>query len=243
MEEKPKKVAIVGGGPSRRKAPFDDESWEIWAFSSRAWTYPRVDRWFELHSMTDLRDQLSTYRKGRRSYRGYMRMLRRMSCPVYMQRTHRSIPTSVRYPIEQVLERFGRCFTSTVSYAVALAIMEGYDVIGLWGIDVRRKEYLHQRPALKYLLALAKGQGIEVVLPPAARLRIPGKPRFVETKALYAYDWRSRHAWWRARIRRRRRRLRLRMRARRTAAKKAAISRRLAAVRRSASRRAVAAAR
>ena len=67
MEEKPKKVAIVGGGPSRRRAPYDDETWEIWAFSSRAWRYPRVTRWFELHSMTDLRDQLSTYRPGRRS--------------------------------------------------------------------------------------------------------------------------------------------------------------------------------
>lgn len=203
MEKTVKKVAIVGGGPSRRHAPFDDESWEIWAFSSRAWTYPRVDRWFELHSMTDLRQQLAGYKRGRRSYRGYMRMLRRMSCPVYMQKVHPKIPTSVAYPLDQVLERFGRCFTSTVSYAVALAILEGYDVIGLWGIDVRRKEYRHQRPALRYLLALAKQQGIEVVLPPQARLRVPGKPRFVYTRVLYAYDWRSPGAWWRKRIRRR----------------------------------------
>lgn len=215
MKERLKKVAIVGGGPSRRKAPFDDETWEIWAFSSRAWRYPRVTRWFELHSMTDLRDQLITFRRGRRSYRGYMRMLRRMECPVYMQKTYRRIPNSVAYPLELALEKFGRCFTSTVSYAVALAIIEGYDVIGLWGIDVRRTEYRHQRPALRYLLGLAKAQGIEVVLPPAARLKVPAKPRFVPTRVLYAYDWRSRHAWWRERIRRRRR-----MRLRRAAARR-----------------------
>ena len=113
MDEKLKKVAIVGGGPSRRKAPFDDETWEIWAFSSRAWKYPRVTRWFELHSMIDLRDQLSTYRPGRRSYRGYMRMLRQMTCPVYMQKEHPAIPNSVTYPLDLALERFGRCFTST----------------------------------------------------------------------------------------------------------------------------------
>ncbi len=35
---------------------------------------------------------------------------------------------------------------------------------------------------------LAKQQGIEVVLPPQARLRVPGKPRFVYTRVLYAYD-------------------------------------------------------
>ena len=37
-----KKVAIVGGGPSRRLAPYSDPSWEIWAFSSRLYRYPRV---------------------------------------------------------------------------------------------------------------------------------------------------------------------------------------------------------
>lgn len=214
VNEPTKKVAIVGGGPSRRKAPFDDPSWEIWAFSSRRWRYPRVDRWFELHAMTDLRQQLATYRPGRRSWRGYMRMLKQMRCPVYMQQPHPDIPTSVRFPVELVLERFGRCFTSTVSYLVALAIIEGYDCIGLWGIDVRRGEYLKQRPALKYLLSVAKNQGIRVVLPPESPLYIPKKPRFVSTRALYAYDWRSKYAWWRARVRRRLRRLRRARRAR-----------------------------
>src|SRR5690606_1531584 len=49
---RPRKVAIVGGGPTRRYAPYRDESWEIWAFSSRRSRYPRVTRWFEIHSMT-----------------------------------------------------------------------------------------------------------------------------------------------------------------------------------------------
>ncbi|MFS8654125.1 MAG: hypothetical protein FWJ64_06185 [Limnochordia bacterium] len=220
MDGAERKVAIVGGGPSRRKAPFDDPSWEIWAFSSRKWRYPRVDRWFELHHMTDLRQQLATYRPGRRSWRGYMRMLRRMECPVYLQELHPDIPNGVRYPIEEALERFGRCFTSTASYLVALAILEGYDCIGLWGIDVRRKEYLKQRPALKYLLSIAKNQGIRVVLPRQSPLYIPKTPRLVRTRALYAYDWRSKHAWWRERVRRRLRRLRRLKRLRRRRARR-----------------------
>lgn len=202
-----RKVAIVGGGNTRKKAPFDDESWEIWGFSSKAWRFPRVNRWFELHAMTDLRQQLSYRKKGRRSFAGYMRFMRRLDCPVYMQKVHPTIPTSVAFPLDDVLARFGRCFTSSVSYMVALAMMEGVDVLGLWGVEVRRREYLHQRPALKYLLSLARQEGITISLPAGSTIRIPTAPRPVTTRVLYAYDWRSPGAWWRARVRRRMRRM------------------------------------
>jgi hypothetical protein len=202
-----RKVAIVGGGPSRRQAPYDDPSWEIWAFSSRRYRYARITRWFELHSFIDLRQQLATYKPGRRSYSSYIRFLHRLKCPVYMQRKHRSLPTSVTFPIHDVIKAFGRCYTSTASYLIALAILEGYDVIGLWGIDVKRREYLKQRPAIKYLLSIAKQKGIKVVFAPRCALRTYKAPRPVYTRVLYAYDWKSRHAWWRYRVRRRYRRL------------------------------------
>lgn len=203
-----RKVAIVGGGPSRRKAPYDDPSWEIWGFSSRAWRYPRVTRWFEIHALTDLRQQLAGRRPGRRSFASYMRFMRNLDCPIYMQEPHPALPQSVPFPVEQLLETFGPCFTSTVSYLVALAIVEGVDVIGLWGIDVRRKEYMRQRPALQYLLALARERGIELEIARESSLRISRRPAYVTTRVLYAYDWRSPGAWWRDRVRRRARRRR-----------------------------------
>src|SRR5690606_31825902 len=52
-----KKVAIVGGGPSRRLAPFGDETWDVWAFSSLRLKTPRVTRWFEMHAPGDLATQ------------------------------------------------------------------------------------------------------------------------------------------------------------------------------------------
>jgi hypothetical protein len=207
-----KKVAIVGGGPSRRRAPYSDPTWEIWAFSSKLYRYPRVNRWFELHALADLRQQLAGRKPGRRTYMSYKRFLRRLSCPVYMQKAHPDIPQSVAYPLAEVKKRFGRCFTSTASYMVALAIMEGYDVIGLWGIDVKRREYLRQRPALRYLLGVARQQGIRVVLARGSRLSVPRQPRRVYTRVLYAYGWRSPSAWWRWRVKRRRHRLARRMR-------------------------------
>lgn len=205
--EKPlRKVAIVGGGPTRRRAPFSDPSWEIWAFSSRRWRPPRVTRWFEIHHPVDLRQQLATRKKGRRTYRGYMRFLRRLDCPVYMYKARPSIPRSVEFPVKPLVEEFGRCFTSTASYLIALAIHEGFDVIGLWGVDMRGKKYVRQRPAVRYLLAVARQRGIKVKLPRSFRLKIPSRPKLPRTRVLYAYGWRSRHAWWRRRVRRRLRR-------------------------------------
>lgn len=201
-----KKVAIVGGGPSRRRAPFSDPSWEIWAFSSRWYRYPRVTRWFELHSLIDLRQQLATRKPGRRSYGNYMRFMRQLDAPVYMQKKHPRMPNSEAYPIEEALAKFGRCFTSTASYMIALAIMEGYAVIGLWGIDVSRPEYIKQRPAIRYLLGVARQEGIKIRFARGHALRVPEKPRRITTRALYAYDWRSPYAWWRGRVRRRLRR-------------------------------------
>lgn len=217
QERKLRKIAIVGGGPGRMKAPFKDRSWEIWAFSSRRGRLPRISRWFEIHAMTDLRQQLAGKKKGRRSYRNYMRFMRRLKCPVYMRKAYRRIPKSVKFPLDPLLERFGRIFTSTASYMIALAIVEGCDVIGLWGVNLDRREYWRQRPAIRYLLAVARQNGIKLVLPRRFPMKIPATPpRVKKTRVLYAYDWRKRGAWWRERVRRRlRRKRRLRRRRRR----------------------------
>jgi len=209
-----RKIAIVGGGPTRKWAPYRDRSWEIWAFSSTYDRYPRINRWFEIHALTDLRQQLATRKRGRRSFRNYVRFMSRLRCPVYMQRRHRFIPRSVPFPKKKLVRMFGRCFTSTAAYLIALAIAEGCDVIGLWGIDLKGKKYARQRPAIRYLLSLARRRGIRLVLPRSFPMRIPWRVRFPYTRVLYAYDWRSRGAWWRDRVwrrlykRRRRRRRR-----------------------------------
>lgn len=214
-ETSPRKVAIVGGGPTRKSAPYRDKSWEIWAFSSRAYRYPRVDRWFEIHALTDLRQQLAGKKAGRRSFRGYMRYMKGLNCPVYMMRAHSKIPNSVKFPKDELVAEFGHCFTSTAAFLVALAIHEGFDVIGLWGINPKGKKYARQRPALRYLLGVAKRRGIRIKVPRGFAMSIPRRARFVKTKVLYAYGWRSRHAWWRERVWRRWRKERLKRRKRR----------------------------
>lgn len=195
-------VAIVGGAPSRRWAPYGDPAWEIWAFSSLRLHTPRITRWFEMHAPGDLRSQLKVDTRWRLSYRSYCRFLMNLTCPVYMQQTFPAIPGSVRYPLEQALRTFGRCFTSTASYMIALAIMEGCDTIGVWGIQLTSPAvYGRQRPAIEYLLGVARQRGIRVVLAPGSTLKVPPRPRLPVTPVLYGYDWRSPGAWWRRKAR------------------------------------------
>lgn len=198
MEYTNRKIAIVGGHPSRREAPFMNEQWDIWAFSSLRVHSPRISRWFEMHALEDLKGQLPTPTRRRRSFLSYMRYLRRLACPVVMQRTHAWLPNSVRYPVRDAIAAFGRCFSGTAAYMIALAIMERYATIGLWGIRLEAGDaYARQRPAVEYLLGVARQHGIEVYLPPGCSLHIPARPVLPRAELLYGYEWRSPRAWWR----------------------------------------------
>ena len=133
-----KKVAIVGGGPTRAKAPYKKKDWEIWAFSSSKYRYRRVDRWFEIHHLKDLRQQLAGRRRGRRTFEGYMKYMRRLKCPVYMMKRHRKIPRSVKFPKDELIKEFGP--------ALQYRAMAGgprhhgrVQTIGLWGINPRTR--------------------------------------------------------------------------------------------------------
>lgn len=192
-----RKVAIVGGGPTRYDAPFKDLSWEIWGFSSKNEPIPRVTRWFEIHDLEDLKQQLATPKKKRWMFDDYMAYLRSLSCPVYMMRRQPDIPKSVVFPGLQLVKEFGRCFTCTAAYLIAFAIKLQCRELGLWGVSLQGKKYTHQRPVIAYLLGLAKQRGIRIHVPADFPLKIPDKPVFVETELLYAYDWRLYDAWWR----------------------------------------------
>lgn len=100
--------------------------------------------------------------------------------PVYMQDVDPAIPTSVRYPREDVLKQFGNYFTSSAAYMLGLALHEGVDELQVLGIYMNAgTEYSHQRPCLEYLLGAARAMGVRVVLPPGCDLA---------TAPLYAYN-------------------------------------------------------
>lgn len=46
------KVAILGKLETKFKAPFDDFTYDIWAFNKHQEELPRVDMWFDLHTQS-----------------------------------------------------------------------------------------------------------------------------------------------------------------------------------------------
>lgn len=161
-----KKVAIVGFASSTRDlAPYDDPAFEIWGLNQLYRYMRRYDRWFEIH-------QRSVFMADIVRDTDYVGWLQRTPVPIYMNETHQDMPMSVRYPIETIIEAFGRdYFTSSIAFEVALAMFEGFEEIHVYGVDlIVGDEYFYQKACLEWWLGLAKGMGIATYIPKESAL-------------------------------------------------------------------------
>lgn len=68
------------------------------------------------------------------------------------------------YPLQQIINFFQTdYFNSTVDFALALAIYEGYGQIDLYGVNLANcTEYAQQKPGAEFWLGQAMGRGIKV---------------------------------------------------------------------------------
>ncbi len=165
-----KRCAIIGSSRSVDDAPWDNKSIEIWSIASILGR-PRYDRIFEMHDGMDTEVFNHVLNAG---------------CPVYMKEVNPRVPKSVRYPIEPVLAAFGRHFSNTISYMVALAILEEYKEIQFYGVNMEfGSEYGVEKPSLDYCVGVARGRGIAVY--------IPDDSDVARTHHLYGYETTSLH--------------------------------------------------
>lgn len=181
-------IAILGSAPpSRLLAPFDDvEEWEIWACSSEnLGVLPRVDVWFELHSLI---------RKAAEKP-AFVQMLSRHPCVYLQEEDPQWFVGSKRYPIERMLKKYSTdLLTSSAAFMMALAIEKKPKQIGIYGLDLATiSEYANQRAGMKLMIREAEKAGILVTCPPQCDL--------LEPTPLYAYK----EAWpmfWKLKTRR-----------------------------------------
>lgn len=159
------KLAIVGFAQSHRHlAPINDPSYEIWSLNNAYVHLKRADRWFEIHS-EDL------YGWDLRRPGDHIGWLKKFAGPVYMIEQRADIPNSVRFPIEDVISCVGPYLTSGPAYMLGLAMLEGFKHIEIYGIDLATAtEYQEQKPGFEFLLGMAMGREIEIVLPRGCHL-------------------------------------------------------------------------
>ena len=188
-----KRVAIVGFAPTWKDAPFDDMDCEIWTVNSLNQRVPRADRVFELHRMETLK-RLAAEGKVRNDVHIQTHLdwlAANKEIPVYMIKQYPEVPASIPYPLNEMIDKFGMpragreekdgYFTNSISYMIALAIHEGFERIYIYGVDMAvGSEYNHQRPSCEYYVGIAKGMGIEIVMPVEADL--------LKSRHLYGFE-------------------------------------------------------
>lgn len=166
------RIALLGFAPSWKDAPFDDPSVEIFGLNELHKYVPRWDRWIEVHD----EDTLGV---SKRDVDGdqlrHLEWLKKDhgSKPIYMlpQFCDGRFPNAVPNRLDEMVSVFGRYFTSSIGFQLAYALLEGYEWIGMFGIDLASDvEYIHQRPNAEHLIGIAKGVGRTVYIAPSSAL-------------------------------------------------------------------------
>ena len=150
-----RKMAIIGAGPGRNGAPWGNPSWCFFALNEIAQRH--YDRHAELHPRAVQSEQDLAW-------------LRRCQAPCYvldLDEWDGLIPHPVRYPLERLRAvGFRDYYTATFCYQIALAILDGFEEIGLWGVSLHLgtpRERLLERACVDYWIGFAEGRGIKVV--------------------------------------------------------------------------------
>ena len=208
MDTDKKTVRIYGTAANlARTPPPSSKGVEVWLcngilayqrrlpVSMQEWT-----RWFNLHSREHM---IKTYPDSYNFYRKHAN-----GRPIYLQKVQPDIPTSVEFPRKEIQEYFAtakrpnRFFTCSACWMIALAIMEGFDRIELWGFELRDNKrnpgecFKFERPAFFYWVKQARDRGIVVTLTKEAEALpfLPGDPDNY-TGLLYGYSTKAELDW------------------------------------------------
>ena len=157
-----KKLALVGAGSETRDAaPWQDLSVDIWLMNEYA-TSPWVKRYSAVLQMHKPEIYTAANIKDPRHWE-WLQQAR--GIPIYMEDVDPRVPDSVRYPLEEALALTGhRYFSSTICYALALAKLQGYEQIDLYGIEMAASEYLYQAECYRFWVGYLIGAGVKVNL-------------------------------------------------------------------------------
>lgn len=155
------KVAICGlWQETRSLIPWDAPGWERWGLTWDPFVW-QMDRAFEMHDICEWR------KYAPRDYTERLQLMPRL----YLSEAHKDVPNGTVYPFDDVAKTTGAYWASSVGYMLALAIHEGAEEIGIYGVSMESsEEYGYQRPNTEYLIGLARGRGITVRIPEQSSL-------------------------------------------------------------------------
>lgn len=169
------KIALVGTGSNWDKVP---PGWDIWCVPG-LWGKVNPARVYEVHSGQTLA------KIGMSKEKLDWMKAQKMHIHPSLQTT---FPDGVVIDYEAHLKKYGKYFTSSISWMLAEAIEEKPEEIGIFGVSMSSEgEYAHQKPACSYLIGWARASGIKVTIPESSELLAApwiygyqDKPAFIE---------------------------------------------------------------
>ncbi len=185
-----KTVALVGAAINTGPwAPFGEEGVEIWTLNEihgEHWMREKcATAWFQLHK------KWSFTRKH--DYNHWEWLQEEHDFPIYMHKAFDDVPKSTPYPLQEIQKELihivrgelpiKKIFGSTFTYAMALALNEGFERIELYGIEMLLEgEYANQRETMSFWLGKADGMGVDVWMPKQCSLLLQPLYGYEETK-------------------------------------------------------------
>ncbi len=149
-----KPVCIVGSHSETCGKTPTDENVDIWAFNKHAMYMPRADLTLQIHSKSGYECHGEEYVKWLFSHPNIMR-------DTYPFESVFSLTSHVKQGEYNEPEGL-KLLTSTVDFALALAVLQNRPGISLYGIDLRgeKNEYRYQREGFMFWVGFAAGRGI-----------------------------------------------------------------------------------
>lgn len=79
--------------------------------------------------------------------------------PIYMQERDPRVPDSVEYPLQEAKDLCGvQMFTTTFAYMAALALLQGYEEIRIFGVELSASEYEYQANGYLFWFGFLRGR-------------------------------------------------------------------------------------
>lgn len=166
-EPKKKKVAIIGFAPSWKEVPWEDPDMEFWTLNEayrllQTCKEAVVDRWFEIHNLE----------RPPKNDPEHIEFLNKLEIPFYTLKKWDFInnKNQIPFPFDDICKWLkdkghigSNYFTNSISWMLGLAIMEGFEEIHIYGVDMAvdsdktgNSEYSYQKPSCEYLLGVAE---------------------------------------------------------------------------------------
>lgn len=145
-------VVLIGKGPGFEKAPRKNESVITWGVNDVC-GHRECDVIFWLDRQ---------WLKGSQVDSVIKESVNLTKTPMYSTQVWTDIPTSIRYPKEQVIDFFGiDYFADSCAWMIALAIMQGFNTITMYGFNYAwGSNYVHEKPCVEFWLGVALARGI-----------------------------------------------------------------------------------